>query len=321
MAGYHRFQYGTLRYFFTICAGMGLAACDEDGNFAFPTGDEAAEEAPSSTPAPLRTRTTDEDVERPDVFSVSDRGLWDGRPSLGGVWVAHPDVTDPERVIIRNPDNGQSVIGALFRRERENPGPLLQVSSDAAEALGVLAGAPTELSVVALRREEVVTPVAPGTEENPVVADLDTAVAATPAIAVAAADAVADTDPIANAAAAIDAADAAVAPVVATALPAVTADVSADAETPPPPPAQAPAVETVAAVDPGSVQIGVFSVEVNANSTAQDLTNAGIPTSVIPQQSGGRTVWRVISPPGDDAARTLDKIKALGFVDAFAIDS
>jgi hypothetical protein len=63
------------------------------------------------------------DVEAPEVFDITDAGLWDGRPSLGGVWVAHPDATDPERVMIRNTETGSFVIGALFRRERENPGP------------------------------------------------------------------------------------------------------------------------------------------------------------------------------------------------------
>jgi rare lipoprotein A len=88
-------------------------------------------------------------------------GLWDGRPSLGGVWVAHPDATDPERVMIRNTETGSFVIGALFRRERENPGPRFQISSDAAAALDILAGAPTELQVIALRREEAPAPEAP----------------------------------------------------------------------------------------------------------------------------------------------------------------
>jgi cell division septation protein DedD len=68
--------------------------------------------------------------------------------------VASPETVDPERVIIRNPDNGNFVIGALFRRERLNPGPTLQISSDAAAALGILAGAPTRIEVVALRRSE-----------------------------------------------------------------------------------------------------------------------------------------------------------------------
>ncbi|WP_088623366.1 SPOR domain-containing protein [Oceanicola sp. 22II-s10i] len=104
------------------------------------------------------TRLIERDVEAPDVFQVTEAGLWDGRPSLGGVWVAHPDVKEPERVLIRNTANDKFVIGALFRRERDNPGPRLQVSSDAAAALGILAGAPQNLNVTALRREEVQQP-------------------------------------------------------------------------------------------------------------------------------------------------------------------
>jgi rare lipoprotein A len=64
-------------------------------------------------------------------------------------------------VLIRNTETGSFVIGALFRRERENPGPRFQISSDAAAALDILAGAPTELQVIALRREEVAPAEAP----------------------------------------------------------------------------------------------------------------------------------------------------------------
>ncbi|WP_432640445.1 SPOR domain-containing protein [Albidovulum sp.] len=108
--------------------------------------------------------SVDKEVEAPEVFQLTSKGLWDGRPSLGGTWVAHPDVTDPERVVIRNAANGKSITGALFRLERDNPGPSLQVSSDAAEALGLLAGQPTELSVVALRKQKIELPPAPQPE-------------------------------------------------------------------------------------------------------------------------------------------------------------
>ncbi|MBL9072522.1 MAG: SPOR domain-containing protein [Tabrizicola sp.] len=94
------------------------------------------------------------DVEAPEVFQATDSALWDGRPSLGGIWVASPDVTNPERVVMFNPATGKSITGALFKRERDNPGPRLQLSSDAAEALGILAGQPTEIRVTALRKEE-----------------------------------------------------------------------------------------------------------------------------------------------------------------------
>ena len=123
-----------------------LAGCDQLPGLGQDAPETGNALAPSGDPA------TSQDVEAPGVFDLTTPGLWDGRPSLGGVWVAHPTVTDPERVIIRNTENGQSVIGALFRRERETPGPALQVSSDAAEELGMLAGDPATLSVIALRR-------------------------------------------------------------------------------------------------------------------------------------------------------------------------
>ena len=113
-------------------------------------GEDTSSDAPSTV-----TNLVERDVEAPDVVNISEAGLWDGRPSLGGIWVAHPDAKDPKKVIIRNPQNGKFVIGALFGREREFSGPSLQLSSDAADALGILAGQPTNVSVVALRRQSI----------------------------------------------------------------------------------------------------------------------------------------------------------------------
>jgi rare lipoprotein A len=110
--------------------------------------------------APAKASTGTRDVEAPEVYQTTDSALWDGRPSLGGIWVAAPDVTNPERVLIVNVATGASITGALFKRERENPGPRLQLSSDAAEALGILAGQPTEIRVTALRKEQIEEPVA-----------------------------------------------------------------------------------------------------------------------------------------------------------------
>jgi hypothetical protein len=81
------------------------------------------------TVAPQNVQLVERDVEAP--FQVTEAGLWDGRPSLGGVG-SPIRRREPERVIIRNQTNGTFVIGALFRRERDNPGPSLRVSSDAA---------------------------------------------------------------------------------------------------------------------------------------------------------------------------------------------
>src|SRR6056297_3204888 len=173
-----------------------VSGCDETGQFnnPFTAGQSAGTETVATDSSSVKL--VERDVEAPDVFQVTDMGLWDGRPSLGGVWVAHPDVKEPERVIIRNNENSKFVIGALFRRERENPGPILQVSSDAAAALGLLAGAPAQLNVTALRREQAPDPAAAPAEPAPT-DDLD----APDAVEASTLDPV---DPVAGAAAALD---------------------------------------------------------------------------------------------------------------------
>ena len=294
------------------CSGLALAACDENGGFTMPSfgGDENA--ASTALDAPQVT-LVERDVESPDVFSANENGLWDGRPSLGGVWVAHPDAVDPERVIIRNEANGKFVIGALFRRERENPGPALQISSDAAAELGVLAGSPTLLNVVALRREEApVEPPALATAEFDAPAEIAATPLdpietieipeATPAETVAVAEPT--TDPLTGAAAiAIAAAEAAL----------TTPEVA-------PQPAVAPSPSS--SLEKPFIQIGIFSVEANARRTSDLLGTDGLVATVLAQESNGRPFWRVIvgpSPTSADRAAVLSKVKALGFGDAYFV--
>ncbi|MGP3697646.1 SPOR domain-containing protein [Rhodobacter sp. NSM] len=153
---------GVRNLVFMAAAGLAIAACDTirqatGGDGADGASAEAVVPASAAPDAPVGA-----DVEAPEAYQATDKALWDGRPSLGGVWVASPDVKDPERVKMVNPSNGKSVVGALFRRERENPGPRLQLSSDAAEALGLLAGQPATIRVTALRRKE-----APASAEAP----------------------------------------------------------------------------------------------------------------------------------------------------------
>jgi len=298
-----------------LCAFAFVAGCDENGEFAMPSfgaSSAASGEAAAASPA---VKLVERDVEAPDVFSVSENGLWDGRPSLGGIWVAHPDVKDPERVIIRNQANDEFVVGALFRRERENPGPALQVSSDAAEALGVLAGSPTLLSVVALRREEgpaeatiqaeteVLGP-PPGVEATPL--DGGTAVAEAPAAPEP------PSDPVASAAEiAIAAAEAAGVGAVETAeAPAAPA------------PAPAPAPRPASTLDKPFIQIGFFSEQGNANRTADMLRTNGLVPTILNEEIRGRAFYRVIVGPAattGDRAQVLQKAKSLGFNDAYFV--
>lgn len=300
-----------------------LAGCDETSEgLSFLQPSQSDESEVSSEATPEATRLIERDVEAPDVFQVTEAGLWDGRPSLGGVWVAHPDVAEPERVIIRNSSNGKFVIGALFRRERDIPGPRLQTSSDAAAALGMLAGAPIELNVTALRKEAV--------PEEPEVEEVE--VAETPEDASEQSD-----DPIEEASAALDEETVAAA-----------ADATADGATPPvTPPATDLTIETAAldaletpaapspspAPPPTSVpsalkkpflQIGIFSVEENANRAADMMRNAGVVPTVYAQSSNGKPFWRVVVGPARSTAERstlLRQIKEVGFSDAYPVSN
>ena len=69
----------------------------------------------------------------------------------------------------------------------------------------------------------------------------------------------------------------------------------------------------------GLIQIGIFSVEANANRAAATLTKAGVPASVAKDSSQGKDFWRVTAGPAASNARdaTLTKVKGLGFTDAY----
>jgi len=271
-------------------AALALAGCQE-GTPLF-----KKKETDAAPPAATTTRLVERDVEAPEVFQVTENGLWDGRPSLGGVWVAYPGVTDPERVIIRNEANGKFVIGALFRRERENPGPKLQVSSDAAAALGLVAGQPTPLNVTALRREEVQEP-EPEPARETVAMEAPETIEQEPL------------DPLASAAEAIDKAEG-------KAAEAEEQGGRAQAAAAPAPKPQPGKLEKP------FIQIGIFSVQANADRSGATLRKAGIVPTTLKQESRGKTFWRVIVGPArstTERAALLKKIKGLGYADAYFV--
>ncbi|MBT0958913.1 SPOR domain-containing protein [Alphaproteobacteria bacterium KMM 3653] len=303
---------------------VALAGCDDAGQFSFDglkkQGD-AGGDVTASAQRPAASRLVEQDVEAPDVFQATDSGLWDGRPSLGGVWVAYPGVAEPERVIIRNEANGKFVIGALFKRERENPGPKVQVSSDAAAALGMLAGSPAELNITALRRSEA--PAAP--ELAPEGEDIAAAIDAPEAIEAAPLNA--EPDALAAAAAALDKiedpvkrsqreiADSVISPAN------VPQAIQTSAAAPLAPAAPAPAATPVS-TGKNFIQIGIFSVETNAQNTATSMRSAGMIPTVLKQESRGKTFWRVTVGPAtsaSDRAVLLKKVKGLGFSDAYFV--
>lgn len=261
-----------------------LAGCEEGKGPAFL---QPKDKSTTAASAPGKA-VTERDVEAPEVFQASEAGLWDGRPSLGGIWVAHPDVTDPERVIIRNSANDKFVVGALFRRERDIPGPRIQASSDAAASLGMLAGAPVELTVTALRKEVIEEEPTPEGEE---------------VIAVDEVDEITETelDPIAGAAAA-------------------AIDATAPEAAPAPTPAAAKPQST--ATGGSYVQIGIFGVKGNAERAAQQMRSAGMVPTVLEESTSGKTFWRVVVGPAQSRSESttlLNKVKETGFSDAYIV--
>lgn len=267
-----------------------LAGCqDGSGPFASRSGAAATAPAGAKAAGAKSVKLVDRDVEAPQVFQVTDTALWDGRPSLGGVWVASPDVTDPERVIMRNPANGKFVIGALFRRERDNPGPKLQISSDAADALGLLAGQPAKISVTALRREEAVAAAPDATK--PILDSSETVATETIAPPPGGKPATPVVEPV-------------------TAPKGKPVAATPPATKPATPAAPAPAAKG------GLIQIGFFSVEANAKRAVDQLAKAGVTASIREEKTQGKSSWSVTAR-GD--AATLASAKSAGFADAYLL--
>jgi|GEM_PF-446278 len=285
-----------------------------------PSLPEAFKNKPEAADAETATLTggtltlEERDVEAPEVFNVIDDALWDGRPSFGGVWVAYPGNTQPERVNIRNIANGKSVVGALFKREANNPGPKITISSDAAEELGVLAGTPTKLTITALRREPIEVRTPGETVDAPEVLTETTL----PPVG-----STAGAPPQGTEAQSTEA----IAVTVEDALKEVQASDTATVKAPQAKPAAAVVVAAAAPNGPAPakpfIQVGTFSSQANANDLVAKLANADVPAVVRVSTSGsGSKLYRVVAgPAGNSEQLTLfsSKINGLGFKDAFPI--
>lgn len=254
------------------------------------------------------------DVEAPEVFNVTDEGIWDGRPSFGGVWVAYPGNTQPERVNIRNVKTNTSVVGALFKREAANPGPKITLSSDAASALGVVPGQPTRLTITALRRE----PFEVKPESAPIPATEVVSETVLPPVNAKTREA-AETKETPEATTVIKKIEPpeTQAPIV-SAKPAATTTVEPSSST------------TSTPTTPSGpftkrfLQVGTFSSQANAKQLRQKLEKAGVPTSVFANtQNSGRTLYRVLSGPAkspEEMKTYMTKVSDLGFKDAFRVE-
>lgn len=118
-------------------------------------GGVTAEASPRGSEARLAQAATSTSVSpflrpAPELFEATGLAVWDGKRTLQGIWVAHPLAKSARRVRIFNSDNGQAVDGALFKRDQALGGASVLISSEAAQLLGMQAGSPAELRIVAV---------------------------------------------------------------------------------------------------------------------------------------------------------------------------
>lgn len=204
------------------------------------------------------------DIEAPEVFQLTGAGVWDGRPTLGGVWVAHSSARSAERVIIRSGQNGKFVIGALFRRDPVKVGPRIQMSADAAQALGAAAGQPVNLDITALRPHE-------SAASSAKVGQSSSQETLKKAPTILKKDGV--------------------------------------------------AMENSKLQKP-FIQLGIFNLQQNAKNTATSMRQLGIVPLVKQQSKDGKPFWRVLVGPASsltERARLLEKVRSVGFQDAYAV--
>ena len=284
-----------------FCAAI-LAGCDELTG----SSDTGAESATVRVPGG-QLKIEERDVAAPDVYQLSANGLWDGRPSLGGIWVAVPDNVEPDRVRITNLANNRQVVGSLFRKEVSIQGPPILVSAAAADAIGLTAGSPTKLEVVVLRREtvEVAAPPEPEIVEEADPEETDTAVA----LAVEPAEATGITTAELETSV-LDAIDATA--TTATAAAATTVDTAVAAA----PAATAP----VSAVKNPYIQVATVTTPKAANDIVRKLQGGGVSSETRISTNGGKSSFKVVVGPvatADEQTAKLKAVRGLGFKDAF----
>ena len=288
------FQLTTKSAFIVACA-FGLTACVDNTN--------SSSSEPSAQKQNPSLSSSGKEVPAPEIFSLSDRAVWDGRPTLGGVWVAHENSRIPTRATITNTANGKSTTGALWSKSKGIPGPAFTISSDMANALGMKAGVPVTIKVVALTKEVVQAPPTPEAE---------------PAEATSEPTKSAETEPSAE--------EVEEKPKRGFRLFGKRKDTPETPEVATTEIEEAPEVKpepTPTAAGGRFAQIGLFSEEANANAALKSLQSKGLGGKIVVGKSkAGKSFWRVLAGPASGTAaetKLISDVKALGFKDAFLV--
>ncbi|MHA3976833.1 SPOR domain-containing protein [Halovulum sp. GXIMD14794] len=306
-----------------ILLGAALTGCDQfDGVVAASSG----EAQPAATAS---VRVEERDRERPDIFEIKAKGLWDGRYSFGDRWVAVAAPVKADRVKIVNLANGREIEGALFQKEENLPGPPIMVSQNAAEALNMLPGTPVEMRVVVVRRE-VVQVQPDGTAAVPIaesgqsfkIGSMKTesipGTIAPAAVAPAAATSAAQTEAEPEASTAPAAQGISTGALQTTTLAATPAAAAAK------PAAAKPQAAAASAKPPSKPYIQVVNGgnKDGAEVTLKRLKDNGLAGLIQPNGPANAQLYRVVAGPFSNQASfdaAMAEIKGLGYGDAFAI--
>ncbi len=129
----------------TLMAGLASACMglDQSAEDAAPVVARTATKVPKT--APRLVLTTD-----PETFHAEDFLLWDGEETLRGRWIAFPDLRTARQVRVTNSETGAMTDAAMLRRYAGAAGPRIIVSSQAADALGLVPGHATQVTIEAL---------------------------------------------------------------------------------------------------------------------------------------------------------------------------
>ncbi len=87
-------------------------------------------------------------------------------------------------------------------------------------------------------------------------------------------------------------------------------------------PAASPPAPVASTLDKPFIQIGIFSVQANADNTATSLRTRGVVPIVKAQEARGKKFWRVLIGPaktGSERAALLRIARRLGFDDAYFV--
>lgn len=132
-------------------------------------------------------RTIDGMVEVPEIFADTAEIEWDGSDTLGGLWIAHSGIDRAQRVRLTNSRTRVTVDAALLPRHGPSAGRSVLVSSDTADALGIVPGIADTIDMVAIEPVDVQLastyedPVATAAADEQVASAEDGAIGAAPA--------------------------------------------------------------------------------------------------------------------------------------------